>query len=52
MLALLLLLLLLILLFGGLGIFVARVFLWVLLIVLIVGLISGYAGRGRFGRRP
>jgi hypothetical protein len=51
MLALLLLLLILILLFGGLGVFVARVFLWGLLIVLIVGLIAGALGRDRFGRR-
>jgi hypothetical protein len=51
MLALLLVLLLLILLFGGLGLFVAKVFLWALLIVLIVSLVAGVVGRGRFGRR-
>ena len=51
MVALLLVLLLLILLFGGLGVFVAKTFLWVLLLVLIVGAIAGALGRGRFGRR-
>lgn len=47
MLAILLLLLLLILLFGGLGIFVAKAFLFALIVVLIVGLIAG----GRAMRR-
>lgn len=47
MLALLLVLLLLVLLFGGLGIFVARVFLIGLLIALLVGVIAGF-----FGARP
>ena len=51
MLALLLVLLLLILLFGGLGLFVAKVFLWALLAVLVIGLIVGVAGGGRLGRR-
>jgi uncharacterized membrane-anchored protein len=51
MLALLLVLLLLILLFGGLGVYVAEAFFWALLVVLIVGLVAGVAGRGRFGRR-
>lgn len=41
MLALLLILLLLVLLFGGLGIFVAKVFLIAMAAVLIVGLIAG-----------
>jgi len=47
MVGLLLVMLLLILLFGGLGIFVAKVFLFGLLIALVVGLV---AGRGAFGR--
>jgi hypothetical protein len=47
MLALLLLALLLVLLFGGLGFFVAKVFLVGLVIALIVALIGGY---GTFGR--
>jgi hypothetical protein len=47
LLALLLILLLLILLFGGLGIFVARVFLIALLVTLVIGLIAGF-----FGARP
>jgi hypothetical protein len=42
-----LVLLLLILLFGGLGIFVAKAFLYALLIVLIVGLIGGAMGYRR-----
>lgn len=41
MLALLLILLLLILLFGGLGLFVAKVFLVGILIALLVGLVGG-----------
>ena len=44
-LALLLILLLLILLFGGLGIFVARVFLIGLLIALLVGAVMALTGR-------
>jgi hypothetical protein len=48
MLGLLLVLLLLILLFGGLGVFVAKVFLFGLLLALAVGLIAGWSGwRGR-----
>lgn len=47
MIAVLLLLLLLVLLFGGLALFVARIFLIGLLIVLLVGLVGGYLGRGR-----
>jgi hypothetical protein len=34
-------------LFGGLGIWVAKTFLWIALIVLIVGLVAGFVGRGR-----
>jgi hypothetical protein len=49
--ALLLVLLLLILLFGGLGVFVTKTFLWVLLLVLIVGAAVGLLSGGRFGRR-
>jgi hypothetical protein len=46
MLLLLLFLLLLVLLFGGLGVFVAKVFFIALAVVLIVGLLSGgYAAR-------
>lgn len=45
MIAALLILLLLILLFGGLGIFVARVFLIGLLIALLVGAVMGLSGR-------
>jgi hypothetical protein len=41
MLALLLILLLLVLLFGGLGVFVAKVFLFVALVALAVSLLSG-----------
>jgi hypothetical protein len=41
---LLLVLLLLVLLFGGLGIFVAKVFLLALLVTLLVGLVAGVAG--------
>ncbi|HXH20956.1 MAG TPA: hydrophobic protein [Dehalococcoidia bacterium] len=44
MVTLLLVLLLLILLFGGLGVFVARVFLLGLLIALLVGVVAGYSG--------
>jgi hypothetical protein len=51
MLAIILILLLLILLFGGLGVFVAKTFLWLLLVVLLVAAIASVAGRGRFGRR-
>jgi hypothetical protein len=51
MLALLLLLLLLILLFGGLGVFVAKTFLWALLLVLIIAAVVGLVGGGRLGRR-
>jgi uncharacterized membrane protein YgaE (UPF0421/DUF939 family) len=47
MLALLLVMLLLILLFGGLGIFVAKVFLAGLLIALVIGLVAGYSGLRR-----
>ncbi len=44
MIALLLLLLLLVVLFGGLGIFVAKVFLIGLVIALLVGLVMGFTG--------
>ena len=44
MVTLLIVMLLLILLFGGLGIFVAKVFLFGLLIALLVGAIGGYGG--------
>ena len=47
MIAALLLLLLLVLLFGGLGIFVAKVFLFGLLIALLVGAVAGVGFRGR-----
>lgn len=47
MVALLLLLLLLVLLFGGLGIFVAKVFFIALAVVLVAGLLAG----GGFARR-
>jgi hypothetical protein len=43
------LILLLILLFGGLGIFVAKVFLLGLLLVLLVGAIAGFSGRRHSG---
>jgi hypothetical protein len=46
MVALLVILLLLVLLFGGLGLFVARIFLIGLLIALLVGLVGGYLSRG------
>ena len=45
MIALLLILLLLILLFGGLGIFVAKIFLVGLLIALLVGAVMTFSGR-------
>jgi hypothetical protein len=48
MLALLLILLLLVLLFGGLGVFVAKVFFIALAAVLIVGLVTGGAMARRF----
>ena len=52
MLVWLLLLLLLVLLFGGLGIFVAKVFLFVLLAMLILSLFGGvYVGRRGRGLR-
>jgi hypothetical protein len=44
-LAALLIVLLLVLLFGGLGIFVAKVFLLGLLLALLVGVIMGFTGR-------
>jgi uncharacterized membrane protein YgaE (UPF0421/DUF939 family) len=44
MLTLLLVILLLVLLFGGLGVFVAKVFLLGLLIALLVGLFAGFSG--------
>jgi hypothetical protein len=46
MVALLLVILLLVLLFGGLGLFVARVFLIGLLVAMLVGLAGGYFSRG------
>ena len=46
MLALLLIVLLLVVLFGGLGLFVARIFLIGLLVALLVGLVGGYFSRG------
>jgi hypothetical protein len=49
MIALLLVLLLLVLLFGGLGIFVAKVFLFGLLLALIVGVVAGYGSLNRRG---
>jgi hypothetical protein len=49
MVALLLVLLLLILLFGGLGVFVAKVFLLGLLLALLVGLVAGFGGYHRRG---
>jgi hypothetical protein len=47
MLALFLVLLLLVLLFGGLGVFVAKVFLIGLAIALVAGLVAGYGSWGR-----
>jgi len=44
MLAVLLIVLLLVLLFGGLGLFVAKVFLIGLLLALLVGVIAGWSG--------
>ncbi len=44
MIAVFLLLLLLILLFGGLGLFVAKAFLFALLIVALIGLLAGLGG--------
>jgi hypothetical protein len=49
MVTLLVVMLLLILLFGGLGLFVAKVFLFGLLIALLVGVVGGLGG-GRFRR--
>jgi hypothetical protein len=49
MVTLLLVLLLLVLLFGGLGLFVARVFLIGLLVALLVGAVAGYSGWNRRG---
>jgi hypothetical protein len=50
MVALLLILLLLALVFGGLGVFVAKVFLFGLLVALILAVVGGLAvGRGRRG---
>jgi len=45
--AALLIILLLVLLFGGLGIFVAKVFLLGLLLALLVGAFAGFSGRSR-----
>jgi hypothetical protein len=45
MVAALVIILLLVLLFGGLGLFVAKVFLVGLLLAVLVGLIMGFAGR-------
>jgi K+-transporting ATPase A subunit len=47
MVLLILLLLLLLLLFGGLAVFVAKLFLIAVLAVLIAGLIAGFRARGR-----
>ena len=47
MVAALLIMLLLILLFGGLGIFVAKVFLFGILIALLIGLFGGFVGSRR-----
>ena len=49
MLAALLLILLLVLLFGGLGIFVAKVFLLGLILAALIGIIAGYGGWSRGG---
>jgi hypothetical protein len=49
MVTLLLVLLLLVLLFGGLGLFVARVFLIGLLVALLAGAVAGYSGWHRRG---
>jgi len=50
MVALLVLLVLLVVLFGGLGIFVAKLFFVALAVVLIVGLLAGGGMGRRFGR--
>jgi len=50
MVAALLILLLLLFVFGGLGLFIAKAFLWGLLIVLLVGLVVGF-GTGFRGSR-
>jgi hypothetical protein len=47
MIAVLLILLLMVLLFSGLGLFVAKVFLWGLLIALVVGVVAMLVGRNR-----
>ena len=47
----LLFLLLLILLFGGLGVFVARLFLIALLVTILAALLVGFFARGSFSRR-
>jgi hypothetical protein len=49
MIAALLLLLLLILLFGGLGVFVAKVFLLGLIVAALVGIVAGFGGWSRRG---
>ncbi len=48
MVRLLVILLLLVLLFGGLGVAVAKTFLFVALVVLLAGVLLGALGRGRF----
>lgn len=48
MLGLLVVLLLLVLLFGGLGLYVAKMFLIVALVLLLVGAVGGVYARGRF----
>jgi hypothetical protein len=47
MIGLLLVLLLLVLLFGGLGIFVAKIFLVGLLVALLIGIVAGWGTRSR-----
>jgi len=49
MIAALLLILLLILLFGGLGVFVAKVFLLGLILAALVGILAGFGGWSRRG---
>ena len=49
MIAAVLLLLLLVLLFGGLGIFVAKVFLLGLIVAALVGILAGFGGWSRRG---
>jgi hypothetical protein len=49
MIAAILLLLLLVLLFGGLGIFVAKVFLLGLIVAALVGILAGFGGWSRRG---